>query len=391
MPDLITDAQEGAEKLNQPEYDDNLIYHCSSFRVHGNGGAETYLTSLIQSPQSGVSDFVIKSLKELNQSRFKLLHIHSPDLLEQVKGECPTVFTVHNHSLYCASGTKYLAAQDVICDRNFSYLGCLWGKIIDGCGSRKPARVIQELQSTHHLNNFIRNLKVTFLANSDYVRKQLIKNGLPPQQTVTLRCGISVPQIATAPLSLETYKIGRILFVGRIVPDKGLEWLLKTLVHTDSQIHLDIAGEGWERPRLEKLAQKLGLNNRITWHGWCDSNKLNQLYEQCFAVIFPSVWPEPAGLVTLEAYAHYRPVIASAVGGIPEYLQDGETGVLVPANNIKMLAQAITHLSSDYQKCRQMGEQGHALLMQEFTMDVHVKYLQKIYENTISEFVSQKN
>ncbi|ARV62814.1 colanic acid biosynthesis glycosyltransferase WcaL [Nostocales cyanobacterium HT-58-2] len=362
------------------------MYHCSSFRVHGNGGAETYLTSLIQHRQPGVSDFVINSLKELEQSQFKLIHIHSPDLLLQVRGECPTVFTVHNHSLYCPSGTKYLASQHMICDRNLSYLGCLWGKMIDGCGSRKPARVIEELLGTNNLSRFIKNLKVTFIANSDYVRGQLIRNGLPPQQTVTLRCGISVPQMATEPLSLETHKNRRILFAGRIVPDKGLEWLLKTLVNIDSRIQLDIAGEGWERPRLEKLADKLGINNRITWHGWCDSNKLNQLYEQCFAVIFPSIWPEPAGLVTLEAYAHYRPVIAAAVGGIPEYLRDRETGILVPANDTKTLAEAITDLSCDYHKCRRMGEQGNAFLMQEFTIDTHVKHLHKIYENTISDF-----
>jgi glycosyltransferase involved in cell wall biosynthesis len=103
-------------------------------------------------------------------------------------------------------------------------------------------------------------------------------------------------------------------------------------------------------------------------------------------VIFPSVWPEPAGLVTLEAYARYRPVIASAVGGIPEHLRDGETGILVPANDIKKLADAITELDTDYQKSRQIGEQGHAFLMKELTMDVHVKHLQEIYEKIIFEF-----
>jgi glycosyltransferase involved in cell wall biosynthesis len=385
VQNLITDTEERAENLSQPK-DDNLMYHCSSFKVNGNGGAETYLTSLIQYRQPDVSDFVLTSLKELDQSRFKLLHIHSADLLKQVTGECPTVFTVHNHSLYCPSGTKYLATPGVVCDRNLSYLGCLWGKVVDGCGSRKPARIIQELSGTNRINDFIKTLKVTFIANSDYVREQLIRNGLPPQQTVTLRCGISTPQMATAPISIETHKNQRILFVGRIVPDKGLEWLLKTLVHLDPRIRLDIAGEGWERPRLEKLADKLGINNRVTWHGWCNSDKLNQLYEQCFAVIFPSIWPEPAGLVTLEAYAHHRPVIASAVGGIPEYLRDGETGTLVPANHVKTLAQAITDLSCDYHKCRHMGEQGYTLFTQEFSMDVHVKHLQKIYENTISKF-----
>lgn len=386
MPNLITDAEVKTENLQQPHFDHNLMYHCSSFRVNGNGGAETYLTSLIQSQQPGVSDFVIKSLAEVDQSRLKLLHIHSPNLLLQMKGECPTVFTVHNHSLYCPSGTKYLARQGVICDRNISYLGCLWGKFVDGCGSRKPSRVIDELIGTNHLNKFIKNFKVTFIANSDYVRNELIKNGLPPEQTVTLRCGISVPQMVTSPLTLETHKKHRILFVGRIVPDKGLEWLIKSLIHTDPQIELDIAGQGWDQPRLEQLAHKLGVNNRITWHGWCNSEKLNQLYEQCFTLIFPSIWPEPAGLVTLEAYTHYRPVIAAAVGGIPEYLRDGETGILVRANDIKMLAEAITNLSSDYEKCRRMGEQGYALFLQEFTMDIHVKHLQKIYEDTISKF-----
>lgn len=387
MPNLITDAEQSGQNLNQPVYEKNLIYHGSSFNVGSGGGVETYLASLFEQALPNVSDRVIqKSLENVDQSQLKLLHVHSVDLLLQLTGECPTVFTVHNHSAYCPSGTKYLAGQQVICQRNFSYFGCTWGKIVDRCGSRKPVRAIKEFQGSHQVLNVLKNLKVTVVANSDYVRGQLIINGVPPEQTVTLRFGTLVPKIATAPLTLETHKNQRILFAGRIVPDKGLEWLLKTLVHTNPQIHLDIAGQGWEQPRLERLADKLGLNNRITWHGWCDSDKLNPLYEQCFAVIFPSVWPEPAGLITLEANARYRPVIASAVGGIPEHIRDGETGILVPPNNIKKLAEAINELHKDYQRCRRMGEQGHALFMNEFTMDVHVKNLQKIYEETIFKF-----
>lgn len=369
--------------MNQLILEKNLIYHCSSFQVGGKGGAETYLTSLINYRFPGVSDTVIKSLENFDQSKIKLLHVHSPDLLVHLTGECPVIFTVHNHSAYCPSGTKYLAGQQKICERNFSYLGCTWGKIVDGCGSRKPQRIINELQHSHQILNILKKLKITVVANSDYVRGELIKNGVPSEQTITLRCGIAIPQTTAAPLSLEKHKNQRILFVGRIVPDKGLEWLLKTLVNVDPQIHLDIAGEGWDRPRLEKLANTLGLSNRIIWHGWCDTEKLNTLYQECFAVVFPSVWPEPAGLVTLEAYARYRPVIASSVGGIPEHLEDKETGILVAANNIKKLSDAITELSTDYQRCRRLGEQGNALFLKKFTMDAHVKQLQRIYENII--------
>ncbi|MFN6535889.1 MAG: glycosyltransferase family 4 protein [Nostoc sp. EkiNYC01] len=382
MPKIINHTKQ----LHQEIFAENLIYQCSNFEVGEGGGVETYLASLFEHRSPDISDRVIKSLNNVDQSQFKLLHLHSPDLLLQLTGECPTVFSVHNHSLYCPSGTKYLAGQQTICDRNFSYLGCTWGKLVDKCGSRKPLRTVREIQGTQKFLDVLKKIKVTFIANSEYVRQQLIKNGIPAEQTVTVHCGISVPQTPTAPLSLEVHKNQRILFAGRIVSDKGLEWLIKTLIHTDPQIQLDIAGEGWERPRLEKLANTLGLNHRITWHGWCDRHKINQLYQQCFAVIFPSVWPEPAGLVTLEAYARYRPVIGSAVGGIPEHLRDTETGILVPSNDIKQLAQAINYLSKDYQKSREMGKQGHALLMKEFTMNYHVNNLQTIYAKTIAEF-----
>ncbi|MEH2329201.1 glycosyltransferase family 4 protein [Nostoc sp.] len=377
--------------MSQEIFDKDLIYQCSNFGVGGSGGVETYLASLFEHRPSDVSDRVIKSLKNIDQSQFKLLHIHSPDLLLQLTGECPAIFSVHNHSFYCPSGTKYLAEQRTICDRNFSYLGCTWGKLVDKCGSRRPLRTLRELQTTHQFLDVLKRLKITFIANSEYVRQELIENGVPPEQTITLHCGISIPETANFPLSLEVHQNHRILFAGRIVSDKGLEWLLKTLIHTDPKIQLDIAGEGWERSRLEKLATTLGLNKRITWHGWCDSDKLDKLYQQCFAVIFPSVWPEPAGLVTLEAYSRCRPVIGSAVGGIPEHLRDGETGILVPSNNIQKLADAINELYRDYQKSRYMGEQGHTLLMKEFTMAAHVNNLRTIYAKTIAEFPYQAN
>ncbi|MBE9036175.1 glycosyltransferase family 4 protein [aff. Roholtiella sp. LEGE 12411] len=386
MSNLIKETEKFPKKISHGISAKKLIYHCSGFEINGSGGAETYLTSLINSQLPDVSDRVLKSLQNVDQSQFKLVHIHSPDLLLGLTGKCPAVFTVHNHSTYCPSGTKYLAGQGAICERNFSYLGCTWGKIVDGCGSRRPQRVVKEFMHSQQVLNILKNQKITVIANSNYVRGQLMQNGVPPEKIITLRCGTEVPKMGTKPLSLEIHQNHRILFVGRIVPDKGLEWLLKTLVHTNPQIQLDIAGEGWDRLRLEKLANSLGLNNRITWHGWCDGDKLNALYQQCFAVVFPSVWPEPAGLVTLEAYARYRPVIASAVGGIPEHLRDGETGILVPANDINKLASAITELDIDYQKSRHIGEQGHAFLMKELTMDIHIKRLQEIYERIILEF-----
>jgi glycosyltransferase involved in cell wall biosynthesis len=306
--------------------------------------------------------------------------------LIDITGECPSIFTAHNHDPYCPSGTKYFPTSEQFCTRSMSFLGCTWGHLIDGCGSRRPQKIAHNILSSNLLLEKLKKLRIPVIANSDYVRDQLIKNRFPREQTVTLRYGTPLPKSVTAPLTLEIHQNKRILFAGRIVPDKGLEWLLKALAQTEVSIHLDIAGEGWDRPRMEKLVNQLGLNNRVTWHGWCNSERIDVLYQQCFAIIFPSVWPEPAGLITLEAYARYRPVIASRVGGIPEHLLNGETGILVPVNDIKLLAAAINYLSINYHKSRLLGQQGHALFLKEFTMDIHVNKLQKIYEKTIESF-----
>jgi glycosyltransferase involved in cell wall biosynthesis len=187
---------------------------------------------------------------------------------------------------------------------------------------------------------------------------------------------------------LETHQNSRLLFAGRIVPEKGLEWLLKALTQVERRVHLDVAGEGWDQPRMERLAKKLGVSDRVTWHGWCEREKMDALYQQCYAMVFPSLWHEPAGLVTLEAYARHRPVIASSLGGIPEYVLDGKTGILIPANDVKNLAGAINVLAEDYQKARSFGEEGYTLLLERFTMKNHVKDLQIIYEKTMANFQS---
>ena len=102
--------------------------------------------------------------------------------------------------------------------------------------------------------------------------------------------------------------------------------------------------------------------------------------------MFPSLWHEPAGLVTLEAYARYRPVIATKLGGIPEYIRHGETGILVSANDVKELTAAIKELATNYQKAQKMGEQGYSKLLEKFTMKAHFESLQNIYERAIDSF-----
>ncbi|MBD2149419.1 glycosyltransferase family 4 protein [Pseudanabaena sp. FACHB-1277] len=361
------------------------VHHCGAGLALAGGGIKSYVDGLLTAlPEMG-DRHLITSLANLDQSQYDLLHIHEGTMLADLTGQCPAVYTLHNHDSYCPSGTKYLTASQKICDRQMSYLGCTWGQIVDGCGSRRPEKILAGFQRAYSNLELLQKLGITVIANSDYVRSQLIFNGLAPEQVVTLRCGIISPRSPHEPLTKTLHQRQRILFASRIVPEKGLDWLLRSLSYVDSQIHLDIAGEGWDLPRMRKLAEQLKLGDRLTWHGWCDQEKLEDLYHQSMAVVFPSVWPEPAGLITLEAYARFRPIIASAVGGIPEHMRD-RTGILVKPNDEQALAAAINDLAHNFEKSQAIGIAGHQLFEEEFTLSIHAAKLTEIYDAAIAKF-----
>ena len=362
-----------------------MIHHCVTTLDHL-GGVQTYVRALLKKQSEHINTQVINLFEKSDQSQFKLLHLHDPKQLLAFKGECPAVISLHNHSPYCPSGTQYFSTHNTCCDRPMSSLGCAWGHMVDGCGSRRPPVILQNLKTSQQEIINLKQKQILVIANSNYMRDRLIRQGLSPDQVITLYLGTEVPEKVATNLTSEIHGAQRILFVGRIVPTKGLEWLLRSMVLLNPSIHLDIAGEGWFRSNAELLAEKLGIQSRITWHGWCNETQLNELYQQCFAVIFPSIWPEPAGLITLEAYTHSRPVVTSAVGGIPEYMLHGETGILVESNNTQQLADAISKLADNYHTCLQIGAQGHAFHQENFTLSMHVKKLDEIYEKAIALF-----
>jgi glycosyltransferase involved in cell wall biosynthesis len=367
-----------------------LIHHCySNFPTLDDGGMATYVRSLLNERSPNVSPTVLSSLKNFDQSQCLLLHVHGRPPLQELTGECPVVYSHHNHSSYCPSGTKYLATSKSQCDRNMSILACTYGHVVDRCGSLRPQNILRNLRGSFHELELLKQLKILVIANSDYIRTQMIANGFPSEYVMTLKLGIPSPQTPSQPLTHEIFQRRRILFVGRLIPEKGVEWLLEALAQMSSPVYLDIAGEGWAKPRLEKRVRQLGLQKWVTWHGWCSREKLDHLFSQCFTVVFPSVWPEPAGLVTLEAYAHHRPIIASAIGGIPEYISNGKTGQLVQSNNVSDLVEKITDFSLNFDKSRTMGEMGYQQLQQEFLMESHVHQLQKIYEKAVFLFHNQ--
>jgi glycosyltransferase involved in cell wall biosynthesis len=134
---------------------------------------------------------------------------------------------------------------------------------------------------------------------------------------------------------------------------------------------------------MEELACQLGIENRVIFHGWVDSERVPSLIRDARAVVFPSVWHEPAGLVGLEASANGRALIASRVGGIPEYTED-DSAILIPPGDVNALADAIARLARHPEQAQRMGERGHQLTRSRFSMEHFLRHLESFYEEAFS-------
>lgn len=309
------------------------------------------------------------------QNDLDVLHLHKP-VATRPPDSLPVLRTLHDHTANCPSGTRHLARSQRPCNRTSTLAACTWGYLVDGCGSLRPS-VIQ--RNVHRLRQERRSLKhIPMHAISHHVKERMVADGYPADAIHVLHSPIPnvVPPYHPPPRS----GVPRFLFLGRIVPEKGLAPLLRAVAGVSVPIHLDIAGKGYQQPAMEVLSRRLGLDDRVTFHGWVDPERVRSMTAQARAVVFPSIWNEPAGLISLEAAASGRTVIASRTGGIPEYATD-DYAVLVPPGSASALADALTHMAMNYDRAAERGERGRRVVVDRFSMDTFLTGLDTIYES----------
>ncbi|MBW4553902.1 MAG: glycosyltransferase family 4 protein [Aphanocapsa sp. GSE-SYN-MK-11-07L] len=315
-----------------------------------------------------------------------ILHIHAEFNLP-FPSEVSIVRTVHVHTPYCPSGSRYLNRWEKRCDRAYSLGGCLWGHLFDHCGSVRPQKLLAEFQRVRLEMESLP--QILTIANSEFVRDQMLRSGYPADKVQTLLCPAPAAKAYVLPPAEGT---PHFLFLGRIAPEKGWGWLLKSLSCVKIPVHLDIAGSGNEQQNraIQVLAERLGLMDRVTFHGWINPQQAMRLLQQTRALIFPSIWHEPAGLVTLEAAAMGRAVIASQVGGIPEYGNRLGNVILVEASDQQGLTERIEHLAQDWQLASNLGYRGYQNAQQHFSIVQHEQQLMQLYQRAIAEWQSDK-
>jgi glycosyltransferase involved in cell wall biosynthesis len=171
--------------------------------------------------------------------------------------------------------------------------------------------------------------------------------------------------------SPEPYRGGepRLLCVGRLIPIKGHIVLLRAVAEARREVpalRLDVAGRGPLEPALRALAKELELEDAVRFLGHVAP--IQRAIEKAAAVVVPSMG-EGFGMVALEAMERARPVIAAEIGGLGELVEDGVTGLLVPAGEAEPLTRAIVRLASDLDLAARMGEAGRRRAVEQFLQE----------------------
>jgi glycosyltransferase involved in cell wall biosynthesis len=304
-----------------------------------------------------------------------ILHAHI--LLEHApKSKVPVLRTLHGHEPYCPSGGHYLGRQQVACKRRFGLAACTWGHVVDRCGSARPLNLLADLRRTRAELRSTRQLHV--ITVSEYLRQQMIRNGYDGNLIHTLH----PPAPPAAPWTPLSEKLPRFLFIGRVTPSKGVDWLLKAAAMAKSEFAIDIAGDGNAMAAAKKMAR--GISRPVQFHGWLDHQRTEELLRNCRALVVPSLWPEPAGLVALEAMAAGRCAIVAGHGGLPELV--GEAGIQVPPGDAAKLAEAMDQLASDKQAAEALGQAGQRRVNDRFKLEQHLPRLLGFYRQAIEEW-----
>jgi glycogen(starch) synthase len=219
------------------------------------------------------------------------------------------------------------------------------------------------------------------IVNSGMVARELASRNLGSHPPIVIPNGVDLSVFRPPhPASRQHHTI---LFVGRLVEQKGIDVLLqafRVLLFKIPSARLIIAGDGYQLLYLERLCRYLGISDEVHFIGWQTGSSLIHLYQVARVVAMPSRY-EPFGLVALEALACATPVVACETGGLAEIISDGVQGYLVPVDDHLRLAQRLDILLSDQAHADELGKAGRDRAAQ-FSWTRVAAQTQRLYKQT---------
>lgn len=213
--------------------------------------------------------------------------------------------------------------------------------------------------------------QVRRLAPEVVPRSSLVYNGLPMPATAPTALPLDPPTL---------------LCLGRLVADKGFDLAIRALAALRSRVpsvRLVVAGDGPARASLAEEAAALGVADAVEFAGWVPPERVPDLLNRATVVLMPSRWQEAFGLVALQAAQMARPVVATDVGGLPEIVRHGRTGLVVPPESPPAIADAVHVLLRDPGRARALGRAARVRARHVFGFARYVLAHEQLYDRLV--------
>lgn len=289
-------------------------------------------------------------------AHFQNIHAYlTPSIIGPLEAAgVPIVWTLHDYKLICPNDNFFSRGR--VCEECKG--GRFWRCTYNRCkkGSR-AASVMATLEAYAHRGLRLPRRVSRLIAPSEFLKNKFVELGWPADLFAVL------PNfLATMPEPTATPANGYGLYVGTLLPTKGVAVLVQALAQVpDQEFH--ILGDGVARERLEKMAAELGLQSRVHFRGFLRGAELAATMAGASYAVMPSVWYENGPYSAMEMMAQGKPLIASAIGGIPEIVREGETGLLFPPGDVKALAERMTRFRRDPGLMQSLGQRARALTL----------------------------
>jgi glycosyltransferase involved in cell wall biosynthesis len=304
-----------------------------------------------------------------------IAHVHniyhqlSPSVLQPLRSRgVPTVMTMHDYKLACP--TYLFLDHGQICE------ACLGGRfhqaILRRCNNGSlAASAVNAIEMTIHTAAKLYGAVDLFLCPSRFIAGKMAEAGVFPDR---LR---HVPLfIDPDPVAVKDAPGGGVVYAGRLRQEKGVDALLEAVTALPMEVH--IAGDGPARGQLEAQARGLGRPD-IRFHGHLPKDGLLELIRSASVLVLPSRCYENQPLAVLEAFACGVPVVGSDLGGIPELIEPGVDGELVPPDDPTALADALGRMTGDPDRAFAMGQAGRRKVLARYSPSAHLGRLDEIY------------
>lgn len=329
---------------------------------------------ILHSRESASRIAILSDLSEPDVAHLHNIYHHlSPSILKPlVERGIGVVMTIHDYKLLCPALRYYNDGQ--VCEKchPLHYASCVSGRCVQG--SRAASALCALEMFVHDATKAYTGRIDRFIAPSRFVAGKLLERGLPSEQVAVIPNFVDPERWTPGEDGDGSY----VLFSGRLSHEKGVETLVRAMAGLP-EIPLKIVGSGMLETSARQLARELGATN-IEFTGFKSEKEVRRLVQESRFICTPSEWYENAPMSVLEAFACGKPAVASRIGGIPEMVREGETGLLAEAGDAGDLRDAISRLWEQPELVREMGGNARTLVETDYSPATHYDKIISTYQ-----------